>query len=103
MNNPKFKLTVQKDSFMKLILDAPDTVGTAIGFYVFLVKDGKIGKPSEVSQFTQTAKAKRVVTSKDVTLPAGEYVVMPTTFVPKKQANFILSVYSENSFLLSPM
>ncbi|XP_054618050.1 calpain-3-like isoform X3 [Dunckerocampus dactyliophorus] len=76
-----------------------------IGFSIYEVPKEMCGKNKHLQKdfflFTaSTAKCKHYINLREVTerfrLPPGEYVVIPTTFQPHHEGEFILRVFSEN-------
>jgi len=98
LNNPKLKLEIGVKSNIKIVLDAPEKVHSAIGFYVFGAPTGGkvVGDLVGMSEFTKSVRLEHVVVSKDFELNAGHYVVMPATFEPAHHTSFALSIYSDH-------
>jgi hypothetical protein len=81
-------------------LNKKDTVGSMIGFYIFVNSGGELTQIYE-SVFSPEPE---ITTDANFVLeqlhPNESYIIMPTTFSEAKIGSFVLSILSEYEFVL---
>ncbi|XP_073718215.1 calpain-2 catalytic subunit-like [Misgurnus anguillicaudatus] len=84
----------------------------AIGFYIYEVPDEYKGRSnvhlgSDVLLYKRSVAKSEFIYMREISkrfkLPPGEYVIIPSTYVPNLQRSFILRVFSEKKATVSPM
>ena len=79
-----------------------------IGYVIYLLKGGEPEGPQEIAFFKRSAsvaKSPSFVNMREITgrhkLTPGQYLIVPSTFEPQKEAQFLLRIYSEKPQLAS--
>eukprot|EP01123_Difflugia_compressa_P014237 TRINITY_DN716_c0_g1_i1.p1 TRINITY_DN716_c0_g1~~TRINITY_DN716_c0_g1_i1.p1 ORF type:complete len:717 (+),score=139.55 TRINITY_DN716_c0_g1_i1:3-2153(+) len=103
MKNPRFQLVVTTPKTnVKLVITSQ--INGAVGFYVFTSKDGKnVTQLLDKSPFGKCSATGHAMSSQNLTLDSGRYIVMATTFQPKCHASFTLAAYTDNNCTLQPI
>lgn len=91
--NPYFKLTVGGNGKVFVTL-TPDRRDVGMGFYVF---GANPTEPLAKSMFTM------VTVLRELTLPPGEYTVLPTTFQANIAGSFVVAAYGDVPVALAPL
>uniref|UniRef100_A0AAQ5Z8G2 Calpain-1 catalytic subunit n=1 Tax=Amphiprion ocellaris TaxID=80972 RepID=A0AAQ5Z8G2_AMPOC len=81
-----------------------ETIGFAVYEVRFKGRSGVHLKRDFFLTHASSARSELFINLREVSsrlrLPAGEYIIVPSTFEPHKEADFCLRVFSENKFLL---
>jgi serine/threonine protein kinase len=93
-NNPTYTLRLPLGAQKLTIVLSPDKRDVGMGFYVF-PNNNLSAQPVGKSKFTM------VSTLTELSLPAGEYLVVPTTFQAGVLGNFTLSLYADQPCTLA--
>jgi hypothetical protein len=92
-SNPHFKLSIGGNGKVFLTL-TPDKRDVGMGFYVFSMSNAN--EPVAKSVFTM------VTVLRELTLPPGDYTVVPTTFQANIPGAFVVGAYADVAVSLTP-
>lgn len=92
------RITVSRYGVLWKSMCKKDTVGSMIGFYIFISRDNELTQIYE-SPFVPTEELSTDADFSLTNLQSGEeYVIMPTTFGEGKKGSFVISIMTETEF-----
>ena len=109
----QFKITEEHDETVQIVLAQQDTRinkdkdNLTIGYMIFKVKDDNTDRVDSVMDILEIPAGTNFINSRQLynkfELGVGTYVIIPSTFDPDVEGEFLLKIFTENEAFVTEL